>query len=1436
MHRLNGWQVSLVMVLGVLPFFLLFGCGSLEKSLLDPASTVNIQGMVRGGQHTIAGSMVQMYAAGSTGNGSSSKALLAHPVQTGSDGGFTISGPVACPSASSPVYLVATGGNPGLSAGVENSSIALMANLGSCGDLSKVSFATINEVTTVGSIWPLAAYARSASQIGFGNMDVQGFDAAEESMGKLVNVAEGTAPGPMLVTGDVPPTAKLHTLANILAACVDSTGGRAGDGSACGRLFLTAASEGSAAPTDTLAAAIAVSQNPAHNVDQIYSLVPSTGAFGPDLLAPPADWTLPVLSVPAEPSISPDTGIIGQTVTITAGSPDSLLFYTVDGSVPTASSLPYSAPIALSSSQTIQAVAVKGGLSSAVASRTFNLSSLPLVVTPGAMTLTATKQQKFTAAMGGVQQRAVAWSLSPAVGTISSAGLYIAPSSISSAQTVTVTATTLTGASHSGSASITLAPPVSVAVTPGSVTLTSSGTQAFTAAVAGTSNTAVTWSLNPAVGSISTAGVYTAPATISAAQSVTVTATSVADSTKSASASISLAPPVGVAVSPGSTTLTASRTQAFTAVLTGTSNTGVTWSLNPAVGSISSAGVYTAPATISAAQSVSVTATSVADSTKSASASISLAPPVGVTLNVGAVTLTSSATQMFTASVTGTTNTAVTWTLSPAVGTLSGGLYTAPATISAAQTVTVTATSVADSSNSASASVSLVANNGPISTFYVDNVNGNDLNRGDSPTTAFATIAKVNSLALTGGQTVAFKAGDEWHEVLTLSHSGTSGAPITFTSYGSGAQPIISAADTVSGWTQGTGVAAQETCSAPAFCSGFEAPGFSDWTSASTSNNDSYMNLSTARSNHGATSMAVTSANGSDTRGWVTRSIAAPGPNGTLSVRWYFLAPAGSLKPNNALRMLYLTSGGTQVGFATLTTDGTGTPSAIDFYDTEHSLRILNPTPLTGYVAGQWNELEIDIAISSTNGGGTVYLNGNLLSQLNNIDTSGDAGIDAVSLGNLAYGGAVAPGGTIYFDDVKMSTSANVGTFSGGIPTNVWYRGQTADPKLINFSGQAGTPVSSVGAITAVNQFSWDGSRLYVYSAQNPTNLVEVPQRDSAVTSSGASYITFQNLQFQGGRTYNVFCGQSVRSCDHWDFETDTFTAGYSNELYIQPYPGTLPAGPTVRNSTFKGSGANGIALAGPGATGAYIVNNEFYDLSKIYNTAYSQNTWSDAIEGYSGDASDGAGTYIGYNNIHDIGIGQSQIYGGGIHPDTVTGWTIEHNTIRNINAAGINLEKGSNNTARYNLIVNGGQLPYQAGLVIRAGDGSSVSNALVEYNTMYGGWWACNLQIQQNAGAVAATNITFRKNICAGANSNTQFYADAGWNGSGNSITNNNFGVAANYWVILGQTIYSSYGSLSAPVTGSIPGDPLFVNPAGGNFTLQANSPASGIGAFPQN
>ena len=63
----------------------------------------------------------------------------------------------------------------------------------------------------------------------------------------------------------------------------------------------------------------------------------------------------------------------------------------------------------------------------------------------------------------------------------------------------------------------------------------------------------------------------------------------------------------------------------------------------------------------------------------------------------------------FAAQVSGAGNTAVTWSMTPAMGTLSeAGLYTAPASNTATQAGTVTATSVADSTKSAAANITLL--------------------------------------------------------------------------------------------------------------------------------------------------------------------------------------------------------------------------------------------------------------------------------------------------------------------------------------------------------------------------------------------------------------------------------------------------------------------------------------------------------------------------------------------------------------------------------------------------------------------------------------------------------------------------------------------------------------------------------------------------------
>ncbi len=504
---------------------------------------------------------------------------------------FKIPGAYTCPSATSQVYLVATGGNPGLSSGAVNPAISLMTALGPCDTLGSVDTATINEITTVGSIWPLAPYAASAEAIGASNSDAQGLTSALETIGKLVSVSEGTAPGPLLASSEIAPTVKLNTLASILAACVNSAGGSAGDGTPCGQLFSFASSPGVPPPSDTFSAALVIAQNPTRNVDAIFNLSPSNPAFQSVLTTPPADWTLPILTVPATPVISPDTGSLssGQPVTIAENSSGAAVYYTMDGSVPSASSIPYTGPIMLTSSVTINAVAIKDSLRSSVASKTFSvLLPISVALSPLGATLLPSQAQAFTAAVANTSNTAVSWSLSPALGSISASGLYTAPASISTSQTVAVTATSAADSTKVASANVLLTPPVSVALSPLSATLLPSQIQAFTAVVANASNAAVSWSLSPALGSISASGLYTAPSSISTLQTVTITATSAANSTKVASAIVSLVPPVipatlSVAVSTpivfsaiqGSSTTSS---QSVTLQNTGSPSTSLNWS------------------------------------------------------------------------------------------------------------------------------------------------------------------------------------------------------------------------------------------------------------------------------------------------------------------------------------------------------------------------------------------------------------------------------------------------------------------------------------------------------------------------------------------------------------------------------------------------------------------------------------------------------------------------------------------------------------------------------------------------------------------------------------------------------------------------------------------------------------------------------------------
>jgi hypothetical protein len=338
-------------------------------------------------------------------------------------------------------------------------------------------------------------------------------------------------------------------------------------------------------------------------------------------------------------------------------------------------------------------------------------------MSPASASLSAGQSVTFTPTVTGTFNTNLAWSVNPQIGTLNN-GVYKAPATITTTQIVTIRITSVVNSSATWTSKVTLvrggtapAPVVGVTVGPPSASLGAGKSMTFTASVSGTSNTAVTWSMSPAVGTL-VKGVYTAPATIATAQTVTIKAASMASPSANGTAMVSLTPPppvVGVTVGPSTIAVGAGQSTTFTASVTGTSNTAVTWSMSPAVGTLVN-GVYTAPATITSAQTITIKATSVASPSVSGTGSVTLTPPpvvVGITVGPSLVAVAAGKSTTFIASVTGTTNTAVTWSYSPVVGTLVNGVYTAPLTIASAQMITVTATSQADSTKSASATVSL---------------------------------------------------------------------------------------------------------------------------------------------------------------------------------------------------------------------------------------------------------------------------------------------------------------------------------------------------------------------------------------------------------------------------------------------------------------------------------------------------------------------------------------------------------------------------------------------------------------------------------------------------------------------------------------------------------------------------------------------------------
>jgi hypothetical protein len=214
--------------------------------------------------------------------------MLRDPVESVSGGGFSISQDYACPTisaGSNQVYIVATGGNPGLAAGTENKALVMMAALGDCSSLPDKSFIEINEVTTVAAAWALAPFMTSYTTVGATLTNASGIQNAFLDAALLADTNSGlaaTLPDNLTIETD-----KLYALADAIASCVNSDGT-----SGCTALETAATPNGGSAPGDTLTAALNIVKNPGQNVALVYQAIGDFPPFATGLTQAPNDWTM----------------------------------------------------------------------------------------------------------------------------------------------------------------------------------------------------------------------------------------------------------------------------------------------------------------------------------------------------------------------------------------------------------------------------------------------------------------------------------------------------------------------------------------------------------------------------------------------------------------------------------------------------------------------------------------------------------------------------------------------------------------------------------------------------------------------------------------------------------------------------------------------------------------------------------------------------------------------------------------------------------------------------------------------------------------------------------------------------------------------------------------------------------------------------------------
>jgi len=337
-------QNILALSLALASAAILSGCSTMTTTAgTNPViSGSSINGKLHGGNQPVAGATVKLYAVGNTGYGSAGTLLATTTSANDASGSFAFaqvttapSGPSGntyiCPTSDTLLYIIADGGDTvGGGGSNNNQAAAFLAGIGPCGSDGNL-FIDLNEVTTVASVFALAQYLNpnpangstlvaGSENIGSPNTTqaLTGIKNAFATVPNLVTQSTGTAitsttsaitsgtnMGSVTVT-ITPEAAKINTIANILASCVNNASNSASN---CSSLFANAAPPTASTTSqpavtfntavDTIQAAYYMATNPTNGsptgLTTLFGLQAGAGApFQSALNSAPSDWTIGV--------------------------------------------------------------------------------------------------------------------------------------------------------------------------------------------------------------------------------------------------------------------------------------------------------------------------------------------------------------------------------------------------------------------------------------------------------------------------------------------------------------------------------------------------------------------------------------------------------------------------------------------------------------------------------------------------------------------------------------------------------------------------------------------------------------------------------------------------------------------------------------------------------------------------------------------------------------------------------------------------------------------------------------------------------------------------------------------------------------------------------------------------------------------------------------